>query len=100
MVAAKGSHHALSAFFWHCALGVAARRGCGLPAHAAADEEPAYGPELEGFDYPWPVSYFSFTSQGEKLRMAYMDVKPAAAAERQDRGAVSRQEFLRGDLAG
>jgi pimeloyl-ACP methyl ester carboxylesterase len=43
----------------------------------AADEQPAYGPELEGFEYPWPVSYYSLTSQGEKLRMAYMDVKPA-----------------------
>jgi len=46
----------------------------------AADEEPAYGEELEGFDYPWPVSYFSFTSQGEALRMAYMDAPPAADA--------------------
>jgi pimeloyl-ACP methyl ester carboxylesterase len=53
----------------------------GIPAPAkATGDEPAYGPELQGFDYPWPVSYFSFTSQGEKLRMAYMDVKPAAAA--------------------
>jgi pimeloyl-ACP methyl ester carboxylesterase len=43
-----------------------------------ADEQPAYGPELQGFEYPWPVSYFSLTSQGEKLGMAYMDVKPAA----------------------
>src|SRR5580704_15858174 len=42
-----------------------------------ADEPQAYGPELEGFDYPWPVSYYSFTSQGEKLRMAYMAVNPA-----------------------
>ena len=25
----------------------------------AADEQTAYGPELEGFDYPWPVSYYS-----------------------------------------
>ena len=46
----------------------------------AAEPEPAYGPELQGFDYPWPVSYFSFPSQGETLRMAYMDVKPTAAA--------------------
>ena len=45
----------------------------------AADDQPAYGPELQGFEYPWPVSYFSFTSQGEALRMAYMDVKPATA---------------------
>lgn len=39
--------------------------------------EPAYGPELQGFDYPWPVAHFHFTSQGETLDMAYMDVKPA-----------------------
>ena len=49
-------------------------------AARAADDQPAYGPELQGFDYPWPVSYFSFTSQGEALRMAYMDVKPVAPA--------------------
>jgi pimeloyl-ACP methyl ester carboxylesterase len=46
----------------------------------AADDEPAYGPELEGFDYPWPVSSYAFASQGQALRMAYMDVKPAADA--------------------
>jgi len=42
----------------------------------AGDEQPVYGPELQGFEYPWPVSYYSLTSQSEKLRMAYMDVKP------------------------
>jgi len=46
---------------------------------AAADDEAAYGPQLQGFEYPWPVSHFSFTSQGEALEMAYMDVPPAAA---------------------
>jgi pimeloyl-ACP methyl ester carboxylesterase len=38
---------------------------------------PAYGPELQGFDYPAPVERFEFTSQGVPLQMAYMDVKPA-----------------------
>jgi pimeloyl-ACP methyl ester carboxylesterase len=52
----------------------------GLTPVIAADDEPAYGPELEGFDYPWPVSYFSFTSQEQALHMAYMDVKPSADA--------------------
>ena len=56
--------------------GLAGATAGASPAQAA-DEQTAYGPELEGFDYPWPVSYYSFTSQGEKLRMAYMDVKPA-----------------------
>jgi pimeloyl-ACP methyl ester carboxylesterase len=37
---------------------------------------PAYGPELEGFDYPYPVQQYRFASQGEARHMAYMDVKP------------------------
>jgi pimeloyl-ACP methyl ester carboxylesterase len=43
---------------------------------ASGDEGPAYGPELQGFDYPAPVLHFRFTSQGDSLDMAYMDVKP------------------------
>ena len=43
---------------------------------ARADDAPSYGPQLEGFDYPWPVSHHRFTSQGEVLDMAYMDVQP------------------------
>jgi pimeloyl-ACP methyl ester carboxylesterase len=38
---------------------------------------PSYGPELQGFAYPWPVAHYRFTSQGDALDMAYMDVKPA-----------------------
>lgn len=49
------------------------------PASAAEDEQ-AYGPQLQGFEYPWPVAHFAFTSQGEALDMAYMDVKPTAGA--------------------
>lgn len=44
---------------------------------AARAAEPAYGPELEGFDYPYPVQQYRFTSQGLPMHMAYMDVKPA-----------------------
>ncbi|WP_242539058.1 alpha/beta fold hydrolase [Trinickia acidisoli] len=40
-------------------------------------EAPSYGPMLEGFDYPYPVSWFSFDSQQQSLRMAYMNVQPA-----------------------
>lgn len=42
-----------------------------------SDEGPAYGPELEGFEYPWPVLRYEFVPQGIPLHMAYMDVKPA-----------------------
>ena len=41
-----------------------------------SEEAPAYGPELEGFSYPWPVLNFEFVGQGTPLHMAYMDVKP------------------------
>jgi pimeloyl-ACP methyl ester carboxylesterase len=44
---------------------------------ATDDPGPAYGPELQGFDYPSPVSHFRFTSQGVALDMAFLDVKPA-----------------------
>jgi pimeloyl-ACP methyl ester carboxylesterase len=44
---------------------------------AQAVDEPAYGPQLEGFSYPAPVQRFHFVSQGAQLQMAYMEVKPA-----------------------
>jgi pimeloyl-ACP methyl ester carboxylesterase len=45
------------------------------PASAAT-----YGPELQGFDYPYPLRHYSFSSQGQQLQMAYMDVAPSGAA--------------------
>ncbi|MEW5507184.1 alpha/beta hydrolase [Pseudomonas antarctica] len=44
-----------------------------VPAFAAT-EGPAYGPELQGFKYPYPVEHFNFESQGKSLQMGYMDV--------------------------
>ena len=44
---------------------------------ASPGETASFGPELQGFDYPWPVEHFRFASQGADLDMAYMDVKPA-----------------------
>ena len=60
----------------HCLLAalLAAATSAG---HAA---EPTYGPELQGFDYPYPLHHYAFTSQGESLQMAYMDVAAAAPA--------------------
>jgi pimeloyl-ACP methyl ester carboxylesterase len=50
------------------------------PAAAPQPPEPVYGPELEGFDYPFPVRQFEFASQGQKLHMAYLDVAPGPQA--------------------
>jgi pimeloyl-ACP methyl ester carboxylesterase len=62
-----------------CIAVAVAVAGGGASRSVAANDEPAYGPQLQGFDYPWPVSHFTFTSQGEALDMAYMDVKPTTA---------------------
>jgi len=49
----------------------------GDPASQAdSNDGPAYGPELQGFDYPYPVARFALTSQRQIVRMAYMDVHP------------------------
>ena len=45
-------------------------------ASTTAANEPAYGPELEGYTYPYPVHQFEFSSQKQNLHMTYMDVKP------------------------
>lgn len=47
---------------------------CAPGARAAQDA--VYGPELQGFDYPYPVKIFDFAGQRQDLRMAYMDIAP------------------------
>ena len=42
----------------------------------ATEEKDTYGPELQGFNYPYPVERFKFASQGQSMQMGYMDVKP------------------------
>ncbi len=37
----------------------------------------AYGPRLEGFDYPFPVHEYRSVVQGQSVEMAYMEVMPA-----------------------
>lgn len=49
------------------------------PPQPAAPDEP-YGIALEGFPYPYPVHMFPIAYEGEKLRMAYMDVAPKGEA--------------------
>ncbi len=37
---------------------------CGFAASAASPDAAVYGPELQGFEYPYPVKAFDLTSQG------------------------------------
>ncbi len=46
---------------------------------AMAADMPSYGPQLQGFDYPYPLKYIDFISQGAPLQMGYMDVQPQGA---------------------
>jgi pimeloyl-ACP methyl ester carboxylesterase len=52
----------------------------GLAAPGLALAAEPYGIGLEGFAYPYPVTMLKLPSEGEDLRMAYMDVKPTANA--------------------
>src|SRR5246127_2685996 len=44
------------------------------PALAADAPREPYGINLEGFAYPYPVSLFDVTNEGEQLKMGYMDI--------------------------
>jgi len=56
--------------------------GAALSAAAAQalPAAPVYGPELQGFDYPYELKHYAFESQGQQLQMGYMDIAPAGAA--------------------
>src|ERR1041384_4464720 len=56
-----------------------------------ADDGPAYGPMLEGYDYPFPVQHFRFQSQGVAMDMAYMDVTPAQPGASAGAGATNKE---------
>jgi pimeloyl-ACP methyl ester carboxylesterase len=38
---------------------------------------PAFDPELTNYQYPYPVNFYEFDTQSQKLRMAYMDIAAA-----------------------
>jgi pimeloyl-ACP methyl ester carboxylesterase len=62
-----------------------------VPSLASAAEP--YGIGLEGFAYPHPVSMLPLPNEAEALRMAYMDVKPAANANGPHDPAAARRNF-------
>jgi pimeloyl-ACP methyl ester carboxylesterase len=39
---------------------------------------PALDPELTDYQYPYPVQFFEIPTQGQNLRMAYMDIHPVS----------------------
>lgn len=62
-----------------CRIGIFAIMAAATVApNVHAEQHRTFGAELEGFDYPYPVKRYSFTSQGTNVQMAYMDVAPQA----------------------
>lgn len=43
---------------------------------ALAEQTPTFDGELSEFDYAYPVERFEFSSQGQEMQMAYLDVQP------------------------
>lgn len=48
-----------------------------LSGNINAQNVTPYNAELEGYQYPYAVSYFKLNLQGQSLYMAYMDVQPS-----------------------
>lgn len=59
---------------------VAGLLAAGAAPAFATTEGPSYGPELQGFQYPYPVQQFRFQSQGKSLHMGYMDIPASGTA--------------------
>ncbi|MBT1072659.1 alpha/beta fold hydrolase [Pelotalea chapellei] len=47
-----------------------------IPRPAAANDLTPLSITLEGYDYPYPVSFLPLSTEGQDLKMAYMDVQP------------------------
>jgi pimeloyl-ACP methyl ester carboxylesterase len=50
---------------------------CLLPQGVLGEELTPLSISLEGYPYPYPVSFFDLHQEGQDLRMAYMDVRPS-----------------------
>lgn len=48
-----------------------------LPRVTLAEDLVPLSITLEGYDYPYPVSYLPLSTEGQDLKMAYMDVLPS-----------------------
>ncbi len=51
----------------------------GSVLHAQQLSVTTYDIDLTNYEYPYPVQFITLNIQGEALKMAYMDVKPANA---------------------
>lgn len=55
---------------------IASAAAVGYIGSAVANDSPEYDAELSGFEYAYPVERFNFSSQGQDMQMAYLDIAP------------------------
>ncbi|WP_347358839.1 alpha/beta hydrolase [Bdellovibrio sp.] len=54
------------------------------PTHSEASTSKGFDAVLSQYNYPFQVRYYNFKSQGQELKMAYMDIKP----EKETKGII------------
>lgn len=60
-----------------CLLSLALLASCATKKVVTAEKSPTgFDAVLSGYNYPFPVSSYAFETQGQKLQMSYMDIKP------------------------
>jgi pimeloyl-ACP methyl ester carboxylesterase len=73
------AHRFVTLFSLSILLSISAAYASVADASATSVSGEAYGPELQGFPYPYPTAQFDFLSQRQTLHMVYMDVHPKNA---------------------
>ncbi|MBE0405201.1 alpha/beta fold hydrolase [Halomonas citrativorans] len=58
------------------ASGISSIVAVGSIGSAIAEDAPEYDGQLSSFEYAYPVERFNFSSQGQDMQMAFLDVKP------------------------
>ena len=66
---------------------------CLAAAAPALAQTRSLGPNLERYAYPFPIHWYSAPSGGAVVRMAYMDLAPAACSKPWVRAASARKLY-------
>lgn len=66
-----------------CLLSLALLASCATKKVVTAEKSlTGFDAVLSGYNYPFPVSSYAFETQGQKLQMSYMDIKPGTEVKK------------------
>jgi hypothetical protein len=66
-----------------------------LFSHVQAQKTDTLSITLDNVKYPYPVRYFPISTEGQDIKMAYMDVAPTAAANGKNSNPFPWEKFWR-----